>query len=180
MGRRGDQVEHRVAGGNDQFLSGQAPVYLSGPWQVGAFAQSARFTWAAAPDPCEERCGGFPGGKYMVAFKNSKEPALAAAFVQWMNTTENQRTIDQSAYWLPTRQDLTASGVQYPSHSTDMNTFLKDLARTPEDTFTSNSSPAFTQSAQALITETDKVIAGQEDVKSAVGNLKTAIDAAAR
>ncbi|MFD3590612.1 ABC transporter substrate-binding protein [Streptomyces sp. NPDC058683] len=168
------------AGGNDQFLAGQAPVYLSGPWQVGAFTESAGFAWAATPNPCEARCGGFPGGKYMVAFKNSGEPALAAAFVEWMNTADNQRAVDRTAYWLPTRRDLTASGVQYPSHSADMNTFLKDLARTPDDTFTSNSSPAFTKSAQALITETDKVVAGQEDVKSAVGNLKTAIDAAAR
>ncbi|MGW4908911.1 ABC transporter substrate-binding protein [Streptomyces sp. NPDC004270] len=168
------------AGGNDQFLAGQAPVYLSGPWQVGAFAESAGFTWAAAPNPCEARCGGFPGGKYMVAFRNSGEPALAAAFVEWMNTADNQRAVDRTAYWLPTRRDLTASGVQYPSHSADMNTFLKDLARTPDDTFTSNSSPVFTRSAQALITETDKVVVGQEDVKSAVGNLRTAIDAAAR
>src|SRR5262249_38780058 len=110
-------------GGNDAFLAKQAPVYLSGPWQIGAFNTSAPFTWAAVPNPCGTQCGGFPGAKMMVAFAHSKEPTLGAAFAQWMNRTENQREVDKAAYWLPTRKDLVSSGVQYPARNADMSMF---------------------------------------------------------
>ena len=168
----------KYSGANEIFLAGQVPVYLSGPWQVGAFTKNATFNWAAVPNPCAERCGGFPGGKFMIAFKNSKNPTLAAAFVQWMNRTENQGEVDKTAYWLPTRQDLTTSGVQYPSRGSDMNVFLSQVNTTPADTWTDANSPAFTSSATALIAETDKVVAGQEDIPTAVNNLSAAIDKA--
>jgi alpha-1,4-digalacturonate transport system substrate-binding protein len=168
----------KYTGANDIFLAQQAPVYLSGPWQIGSFATSAKFTWAAVPNPCQAQCGGFPGGKFMVAFKTSKQPTLAAAFVQWMNRTENQRTIDQTAFWLPTRQDLTTSGIQYPERGADMSMFLSQIKETPANTFTATFNPAFTQSATALINETDKVIAGQQDVAAAVDNISAGIDKA--
>jgi alpha-1,4-digalacturonate transport system substrate-binding protein len=168
----------KYTGANEIFLAQQVPVYLSGPWQVGAFAKSAKFTWAAVPNPCEERCGGFPGGKFMTAFKNSKEPELGAAFVEWMNRSENQSEIDKGAFWLPTRADLTKSGVEYPSRNSDMAVFISQISETPADTWATESSPAFTNAATALIAETDKVVAGQQDVPAAVNNLSAAIDKA--
>ena len=168
----------KYSGANEIFLAGQAPVYLSGPWQVGAFAKNAGFTWAAVPNPCAARCGGFPGGKFMIAFKTSKQPTLAAAFVQWMNRAENQSQVDKTAYWLPTRKDLTSAGIQYPSRSSDMSVFLSQISTTPSDTWAGANSPAFTNSAKALITETDKVVSGQEDATTAVNNVSSAIDKA--
>jgi alpha-1,4-digalacturonate transport system substrate-binding protein len=163
-------------GGNDPFLAQQAPVYLSGPWQVAAFAKSAPFTWAAVPNPCAEQCGGFPGMKMMTAFARSKEPTLGAAFVQWMNRAENQREIDKNAFWLPTRKDLVASGVQYPSRVDDMNVFISQINATPAVDFAGSASPAFTGAANALIKEFAKVVAGQESVADCVTNLRDQID----
>lgn len=166
----------KYKGANDMFLAGAVPVYLSGNWQVGQFAKNAKFIWAAVPNPCAERCGGFPGGKYMVAFKGSKNPALGAAFTQWMNRTENQRQIDQTASWLPTRKDLVSSGVTYPQRADDMAVFLDDVAKTPADTYAANAAPAFSGSAKALVAEMAKVVAGQEDVPAAVTSLHNQID----
>ncbi|MFI5776133.1 ABC transporter substrate-binding protein [Nocardia sp. NPDC051570] len=163
-------------GGNDPFLAGQAPVYLSGPWQVGAFAKSAPFRWAAVPNPCAARCGGFPGGKAMVAFSHSKEPTLGAAFTQWMNRTENQREIDLRSSWLPTRKDLVASGIRYPAHASDMNLFISQIGLTPPADFTDEASPAYTGAANALIKEFAKVVAGQESVADCVRTLRAQID----
>ncbi|NYG08651.1 alpha-1,4-digalacturonate transport system substrate-binding protein [Phycicoccus badiiscoriae] len=168
----------KYTGANEIFLAKQVPVYLSGPWQVGAFAKNAKFTWAAVPNPCAERCGGFPGGKYMTAFKNSKQPELGAAFVEWMNRSQNQAEIDKTAFWLPTRADLTKSGIQYPSRNSDMSVFVSQISETPTDTWAGEASPAFTNAAKALIAETDKVVAGQQDVKTAVDNLSNAVDKA--
>ncbi len=68
----------KYKGANDQFLAKQTAVYLSGNWQVGQFAKNATFQWAAAPNACAQQCGGFPGGKYMIAFSGSKTPDLGA------------------------------------------------------------------------------------------------------
>ncbi len=92
-----------------------------------------------------------------------------------MNRSENQREVDKTAYWLPTRKDLTDSGVEYASRQSDMSSFLSQINATPSDTWTDANSPAFTASATALISETDKVVAGQQDVRTAVENISAAI-----
>lgn len=163
-------------GGNDAFLGQQAPVYLSGPWQVGAFAKSAPFGWAAVPNPCAAECGGFPGVKQMIAFAHSKEPTLGAAFVQWMNRAENQRELDKTAYWLPTRKDLVASGIEYPTHKDDMNVFIAQINETPKAGFKAIASPVFTAAALALVKQFDKAVAGQVSIAQCVTDLKADID----
>ena len=168
------QSGSKYKGANEIFLAGDAPVYLTGNWQVAAFAKDAPFAWAAVPNPCAERCGGFPGGKFMAAFRDSKNPALAAAFVQWMNRPENQTVFAQQSLFLPTRRDLAETGIAYPQRSEDMNAFLGDITKTPEDTYATVASPAFGTAANALRAEIAKVVAGQEDVATAVQNVKKA------
>jgi alpha-1,4-digalacturonate transport system substrate-binding protein len=162
----------KYKGANEIFLAEAVPVYLSGNWQVSQFAKEAKFQWAAVPNPCAERCGGFPGGKFMAAFREAKDPALAAYFVEWMNRAENQEAMDRGALFLPTRRDLADQGVDYPERNEDMKVFLDDVAKTPQDTYASVSSPAFGGSADALVDEISKVVAGKEDVAGAVAAVK--------
>ena len=162
----------KYKGANDIFLAGAVPVYISGNWQVSQFAKAAKFQWAAVPNPCAERCGGFPGGKYMAAFRDSKNPELGAYFVQWMNKTENQQAMDRDSLFLPTRRDLAKTGIDYPDRNEDMKVFLGDIAKTPEDGYSTVANPAFTGSATALVDEMSKVVAGKEDVAAAVSAIK--------
>jgi alpha-1,4-digalacturonate transport system substrate-binding protein len=162
----------KYKGANDMFLAAAVPVYLSGNWQVSQFSKAAKFQWAAVPNPCEERCGGFPGGKFMAAFRESTNPALAAYFVEWMNRAENQEAMDQGALFLPTRRDLADRGIQYPDRNEDMKVFLGDVAKTPEDAYATVANPAFGGSADALVAEMSKVVADKQDVAAAVTAVK--------
>lgn len=168
----------KYKGANDMFLAGQVPVYISGNWQVAQFAKSAKFQWAAVPNPCAERCGGFPGGKFTVALSESKEPAMAAALVQFLNSTESQEKMSQQSMWLPTRKDLIESGIEYPDRSEDMKVFSQDVTETPEDTYEAVSSPVFGATATALIEEFAKAVAGQQDAAAVVANTKAAAEKA--
>jgi alpha-1,4-digalacturonate transport system substrate-binding protein len=161
----------RYADARELFLAGGVPVWISGNWQVAGLATEASFEWAAVPNPCAERCGGFPGGKYMVAFSGSDNPELGAAFVEFMNSTEIQQGLCEGASWLPTRNDLIESGIEYPDRNDDMNVFLADVAATPEDTYLSLASPAFSAGATAVVDEIALVVAGEEDVPAAVENI---------
>jgi alpha-1,4-digalacturonate transport system substrate-binding protein len=161
---------------NDIFLAGDTPIYLSGNWQVGQFAKNAPFTWAAVPNPCAEKCGGFQGGKYMVAFKSSPNPALSAFFIEYMNNAKNQAAFVTRSGNLPTRVDLTAGHLKYPSRQADMDVFLADLARTPKEGSYANSDPAFTGSGKALLAEMDKVVAGKKKLPAAIADLQKTIE----
>ena len=161
----------RYADARELFLAGGVPVWISGNWQVAGLSTEASFEWAAVPNPCAERCGGFPGGKYMVAFSGSDNPELGAAFVEFMNSTDIQQGLCEGASWLPTRNDLIESGIEYPDRNDDMNVFLADVAATPEDTYLSLASPAFSAGATAVVEEIALVVAGEEDVATAVENI---------
>ncbi|MBE1878181.1 ABC transporter substrate-binding protein [Myceligenerans pegani] len=168
----------RYEGANEIFLAGETPIYLSGNWQVGQFAGEATFDWAAAPNPCAEECGGFPGGKYMASFADAENPALAAEFIRFMNDAEHQEEFVSVSGQLPTRTDLSANGVTYTDEAAQaaMDTFLADLAVTPESGFEANGNPAFSPSADALVEEVSAVVDGQKELRPALEDLSEQID----
>lgn len=168
----------RYQGANEIFLAGETPIYLSGNWQVGQFEQNAGFDWAAAPNPCAENCGGFPGGKFVVALAEGKNPALSAEFLRFLNSKESQEKFVTTAGALPTRVDLSESGVTYPTPvgQAAMDTFLADLKETPEAGFAANGAPAFSASATALVEEVSAVVGGQKELRDALEDLSAKID----
>lgn len=172
------QAGSKYKAANEIFLAGQVPVYLSGNWQVAALAKNATFEWAAVPNACEDRCGGFPGGKFMVGFKQSKNPALAAEFIAWMNAAEQQKRMDAAANFLPTRKDLVNTDIGYATRADDMKVFLSEIDKTPEDTYASAYAPAFSNSAKAFVAELSEVLAKKKTPDQAVEALKAAVDKA--
>ena len=169
----------RYAGANEYFLAGETPLYLSGNWQVAQFAANATFDWAVAANPCAKNCGGFPGGKFMAAFEQSKNPALAAEFIRYMNDTDNQETFVSTAGALPTRVDLSENGVTYADETAQsaMDVFLADLLVTPEEGFAANGNPAFSPAATELVNALSRVVAGQTDLRTALTDFSAKVDA---
>ncbi|MGA8113644.1 MAG: extracellular solute-binding protein [Actinocatenispora sp.] len=168
------QAGTKYKGANEIFLAKQVPIYISGNWQVSEFAKSAKFDWAAAPNPCQARCGGYPGGKFMVSFKESHHQKLAAGFIAFMNSRHAQETLAKQANFMPTRKDLLDSGVQYPSRAADMKVFFDEVDRTPTDTYASAYSPAFAASADAVVAELAKVLAHKETPAQATAAIRAA------
>jgi len=168
----------RYSAGLDYFLNGTVPIYLSGTWQIAGLVKNATFDWAAVPNPCATNCGGFPGGKFMGAFKESKNPALAATFVGFMNEAEQQAKFVTIGGALPTRVDLSASGVTYPDEDSRaaFDVYLADLVKTPTEGYAANGSPVFTNSANEVVDAVTHAVNGDSDLKTALTNAKTAID----
>ncbi|WHT19783.1 extracellular solute-binding protein [Crossiella sp. CA-258035] len=162
----------RYKGANEIFLAQHAPVYLSGNWQVSQFAKTSQFRWAAAPNPCAARCGGFPGGKFMVSFKQAKHPAAAVAFIEWMNGAQRQRELAAKAQFLPTRKDLVTPGISYPERVDDMRVFLAEAKLVPAEAYTTNSSAAFVRTANALRDEVGKMLAGRSSPDDAARTVR--------
>jgi alpha-1,4-digalacturonate transport system substrate-binding protein len=151
------------------FLSEQTPIFFSGNWQVAALAKDAKFTFAAVPNPKELNGGGWPGGKFLVAFNASKTPDLAAYFLHYLADTAQMEAMDKNAFWLPTRVDLVAKGVKYPTRAADMDVFQADTAKTPAAAYGIQSVPTLTgkiyDKLRDLMTE---VIAGKITTKQLI------------
>jgi alpha-1,4-digalacturonate transport system substrate-binding protein len=170
------QAGTRYEGANEIFLAEQVPVYLSGNWQVSAFDADAPFDWQAVPNPCQEECGGFPGGKFMVSFEQSPRQEAAADFIAFMNSQATQEKLDQEANFLPTRKDLISSGVTYPTRDADMGVFLDDVERTPDAAYGTAFSPVFDVVADATVEELSRVLAGEASPREAAEAIRAAAE----
>ncbi len=151
------------------FLAQQTPIFFSGNWQVASLARDAKFDFAAVPNPRERNAGGWPGGKFLVAFNASKTPDLAAFFLRYLADTEQMEEMDKAAFWLPTRVDLVSQGVKYATRSADMAVFQRDAANTPAAAYGIQSVPTLTgniyNKLRDLMTE---VMVGKITAKQAI------------
>lgn len=160
------------------FLAQQTPIFFSGNWQVASLAKDAKFDFAAVPNPKELNGGGWPGGKFLVAFNASKTPDLAAYFLHYLVDTEQLEAMDKAAFWLPTRADLVAKGVKYATRAADMDVFQADAGKTPAAAYGIQSVPTLTgniyNKLRDLMTE---VMAGKITAKQAIQLQSDYIDA---
>jgi alpha-1,4-digalacturonate transport system substrate-binding protein len=159
------------------FLAEQTPVFFSGNWNLATLAKDAKFTFQVAPNPKELNGGGWPGGKFLMAFKASKTPDLAAYFLYYLSDADQMEEMDKNAFWIPTRNDLVNQGIKYPTRAADMAVFLKDTANTPAATYGIQSVPTLTgpiyNKLRDLMTE---VMAGKITAKQAIAQQITFID----
>lgn len=167
----------KYQGANEVFLAQQVPVYLSGNWQVAQFDENAEFGWATMPNPTQVAGGGFPGGKFMVGFAEGPENQLAATFLEFMNSTESQKSFITASAFMPTRADLTESGVEYPVRNEEMGIFVDDLAETPTEAYAACYDANFDAVAQEFVAEFAEVVSGNKDLATAMEDLRASIDA---
>ncbi|WME23729.1 ABC transporter substrate-binding protein [Brachybacterium sp. GU-2] len=167
----------KYQGANEVFLAQQVPVYLSGNWQVAQFDEDAEFGWATMPNPTQVAGGGFPGGKFMVGFAEGPENQLAATFLEFMNSTESQKSFISASAFMPTRADLTESGVEYPVRNEEMGIFVDDLAETPTEAYAACYDANFDAAAQEFVAEFAEVVSGNKDLATAMEDLRASIDA---
>lgn len=113
------------------FVAQQTPVFFSGNWNLATLARDAKFNFQVVPNPKELNGGGWPGGKFLMAFKTSKTPDLAAYFLYYLADANQMEEMCKKAFWIPTRNDLVSKGITYPTRSADMEIYLKDTAATP-------------------------------------------------
>ncbi len=158
------------AAGDTEFLAKQAPVLLSGSWEIASFATSVPFKWTVVPSPCEAVCGAESGGNYMEAFKNSNDPALAEAFIRFMSEPANQAYMSVISDTIPSAAaDAKPGTIQYPAAvRSDMNAFNNQAPLMPAGCNLSEANPGFDAAGLVLEQELTKVMAGQATPQAAV------------
>lgn len=159
----------KYAAATDFFVNQQAPVYFAGNWMVGQFAESIKdFEWAAIPNPCEDNCGGYPGGKWVVGLEGTKQPETVAKLIEYLGSREALEKYVSESLFLPTRKDLIEEGIEYPVRQADMDVFLADIPRLEDFTYNDVYQPVFGPVADLMADQITAVIAGESDVREAI------------
>ena len=157
-------------GANQQFVNGQLVFYLSGNWQVAPFNDTigSKFEWAAVPNGYNGQAGGMPGGKFLIAFKNTKAPDKVARLVEFLGGADAMTEYVSKAMFLPTRKDLISKGVRYPARNEDMNVFVKGVGQLPQSAYVDNYNLHFGQVANEVRDRVTQAITGELNVDKAL------------
>jgi alpha-1,4-digalacturonate transport system substrate-binding protein len=119
----------------EEFANGRVVVYYSGSWQLKRMDTqvSKSFDWAVAPAPCgPAACTAMPGGAAFVAFKRTKQPALAAKFLDFLAEDANYKELMAKTENIPASLAVAKSGVTYnvsPAAKTALNVFVADVPK---------------------------------------------------
>lgn len=119
----------------EEFANGRVVVYYSGSWQLKRMDTqvSKSFDWAVAPAPCgPAACTAMPGGAAFVAFKRTKQPALAAKFLDFLAEDANYKELMAKTENIPASLAVAKAGVTYnvsPAAKTALNVFVADVPK---------------------------------------------------
>jgi len=119
----------------EEFANGRVVVYYSGSWQIKRMDTQVTkaFDWAVAPAPCgPAACTAMPGGAAFVAFKNTKVPAEAAKFLDFLARDDNYRELMVRTENIPASLAVAKAGLTYsvsPNAKAALNTFVADVPK---------------------------------------------------
>lgn len=147
------------------FTAKEAPVLLSGSWQVSTFltkSTAPSFKWTLVPSPCEKACGSMSGGDYMVAFKKSNDPKAALSFIKFMSEPQSQAYMAVETDTIPSSTADTKPGVvKYSAAAAPvMDLFAEEGSIFPVAGNISENVPAFTAAGLVMEQELTKVMVG--------------------
>jgi alpha-1,4-digalacturonate transport system substrate-binding protein len=119
----------------EEFANGRVVVYYSGSWQIKRMDTQVTkaFDWAVVPAPCgPAACTAMPGGAAFVAFKNTKVPAEAAKFLDFLARDDNYRELMVRTENIPASLAVAKAGLTYsvsPNAKAALNSFVADVPK---------------------------------------------------
>ena len=166
----------------EEFANGRVVVFYSGSWQIKRMDTQVTksFHWTVVPPPCgPAACTAMPGGAAFVAFKSTKQPALAAKFLdflaedanytEWMARTEN----------IPASLAVAKAGVAYkvsPLSSSALDAFVATVPKIAQPNYALQgyrfNRPIFNATAQRV----GQAIVGELSVDDAIKRMSADID----
>jgi alpha-1,4-digalacturonate transport system substrate-binding protein len=100
----------------EEFANGRVVMYYSGSWQIKRMDANVTkaFHWIVVPPPCgPTACSAMPGGAAFVALKRTKQPALAAKFLDFLSQDANYSELMARTENIPAHLAVAKAGVAY-------------------------------------------------------------------
>lgn len=148
------------------FKSGLSAMYMSGNWNLTQMSQIKNFQWGVAPLPKDKIRSTVPGGKFVMGFKDSRNPSEGAKFIQWITSKDINIAFSKDNMTLSARKD--AKGVKYGSFDDEIAIYQSDLSVTPGYVGKDWSNPAMSKINTFIRDQIVKVLLGQQTSQQAL------------
>lgn len=135
------------------------------------------FDWGATPSPRDVRGGGDFGGNAVVATAGA-DPELAAAFLDFLTQEEPMRDFCEVSSLLPTRADLSGSGVEFAARPELSEVFLGQAAQVQPEDAAQVASPNMAAIITVLQDQLEAAFVGGQSTEETVANMADGITAA--
>ncbi len=166
----------------EEFANGRVVVYYSGSWWLKRMDRDVTkaFDWVVAPAPCgPSACTAMPGGSAFVALKRTKQPALAAKFLDFLADDANYKELMARTENIPASLSVAKAGVPYnvsPMAKAALNVFVADVPKIAKPNYDLQgyrfNRVMFNQTSQRV----GQAVAGEMSVEDAVKRLTADID----
>jgi alpha-1,4-digalacturonate transport system substrate-binding protein len=173
------------ASGRDIFVNGQLVLFMSGSWQVSAFATNIgdAFDWEAVPNPCGDGgCTGMPGGAALMAFSETKHPEETTALMEYLSSDEILTEFASRTLFPNYDVRLSEHGVEFetdlPAAKASLDTFAAEIPHISAEAWvlqTAKNSFALNIGIRERLTQ---VITGELTLDEAIARIQEEVDEA--
>jgi alpha-1,4-digalacturonate transport system substrate-binding protein len=166
----------------EEFANGRVVMFYSGSWQIKRMDTQVTksFHWIVVPPPCgPAACTAMPGGAGYVAFKSTKQPALAAKFLDFLAADANYSELMARTENIPASLPVAKAGVPYKVSalsSSALDAFVAAVPKIAQPNYALQgyrfNRPVYNATAQRV----GQAIVGELSVDDALKRMTTDID----
>jgi multiple sugar transport system substrate-binding protein len=162
------------------FTSGQVGLMIFGDWIMGEIGKGLpQDKWDITYMPKDVSAASDLGGNLLSVAKTSKNPAVAADFIQFVCNQANMKYFCETDLFLPVRTDLMNSKLQFASNSDQMSLFSEQATTVPAAMAKVETLPNFASINQVLADQLDLCFIGSQSPKDTAKNIADGITNAA-
>jgi multiple sugar transport system substrate-binding protein len=162
------------------FTSGQVGLMIFGDWIMGEIGKGLpQDKWNITYMPKDVSAASDLGGNLLSVSRNSKNPAVAADFIQFVCDQANMKYFCETDLFLPVRTSLMDQKLQFASNSEQMSLFSEQAKTVPPAMAKVETLPNFASINQVLADQLDLCFIGSQTPKETAKNISDGIKSAA-
>ncbi|WP_243615288.1 sugar ABC transporter substrate-binding protein [Rathayibacter sp. VKM Ac-2928] len=160
---------------SDLWYSQTTAMTFGGAFLIPDAESTLDFEWGATYSPRNVRGGGDFGGNALVATKATANPELAAAFLAFVTEEESMRDFCAGASLLPTRRDLTESGIEFEVRPELAEVFLGQAGTVQASDAAQVASPDMAAIIAVLKDQLEQAFVGGQSTEDTIAKLSSGI-----
>ncbi len=162
----------------DLWYSQTTAMVSSGAFAIPDATKTLTFEWGATFSPRKSRAASDFGGNALVATAQTKQPALAASFLDYLTQQEQMKSFCAGASLLPTRRDLVASGITFAVRPELSPVFIGQASTVRAADSGQVASPSMSKIITVLKDQLEQAFIGGQSTDKTLAGISTGITAA--
>ena len=159
----------------DLWYAQTTAMNFGGAFLIPDAAKSLEFEWGATFAPRNVRSASDFGGNALVATAKTKNPDLAAKFLDFMTDTEQMKAFCEGASLLPTRRDLAKDGITFKVRPELAPVFLGQASTVLPRDSGQVASPSMSKIITVLKDQLEQAFVGGQDTAATLKNISDGI-----